>query len=66
MFIGSRHIDPDTGLIYFKYDFGYEFGILMPGEGVPKDKNAPDDGEPFPVIHTKSAGAQWYLSYVCV
>ena len=30
---GTKHIDPDTGLIYFKYDFGYEFGILLPGEG---------------------------------
>ncbi|KAL3275186.1 hypothetical protein HHI36_019955 [Cryptolaemus montrouzieri] len=29
---GTKHIDPDTGLIYFKYDFGYEFGILLPGE----------------------------------
>lgn len=26
-------MDPDTGLIYFKYDFGYEFGIILPGEG---------------------------------
>jgi titin len=25
-------VDPDTGLIYFKYDFGYEFGIILPGE----------------------------------
>lgn len=31
--IGTKHIDPNTGLIYFKYDFGYEFGILFPGEG---------------------------------
>lgn len=30
---GTKHIDPDTGLIYFKYDFGYEFGIVIPGEG---------------------------------
>ncbi|XP_017775027.1 PREDICTED: titin [Nicrophorus vespilloides] len=29
---GTKHVDPDTGLIYFKYDFGYEFGILLPGE----------------------------------
>lgn len=28
-----KQIDPDTGLIYFKYDFGYEFGIVLPGEG---------------------------------
>ncbi|XP_015171223.1 PREDICTED: titin isoform X2 [Polistes dominula] len=30
---GMKQIDPDTGLIYFKYDFGYEFGIVLPGEG---------------------------------
>ncbi|XP_020814330.1 muscle M-line assembly protein unc-89 isoform X5 [Drosophila serrata] len=30
---GTKCIDPNTGLIYFKYDFGYEFGILFPGEG---------------------------------
>lgn len=30
---GTKHIDPETGLIYFKYDFGYEFGIIFPGEG---------------------------------
>ncbi|XP_078042862.1 uncharacterized protein LOC144473128 isoform X2 [Augochlora pura] len=30
---GTKQIDPDTGLIYFKYDFGYEFGIVLPGEG---------------------------------
>ena len=29
---GTKHIDPDTGLIYFKYDFGYEFGLVLPGE----------------------------------
>lgn len=28
---GSQQIDPDTGLIYFKYDFGYEFGVVVPG-----------------------------------
>lgn len=31
--LGTKHVDPNTGLIYFKYDFGYEFGILFPGEG---------------------------------
>lgn len=31
--LGTKHIDPDTGLIYFKYDFGYEFGVILPGEG---------------------------------
>ncbi|XP_031619555.1 uncharacterized protein LOC116338440 isoform X3 [Contarinia nasturtii] len=30
---GTKCVDEDTGLIYFKYDFGYEFGILFPGEG---------------------------------
>uniref|UniRef100_A0A1I8PBC8 Ig-like domain-containing protein n=1 Tax=Stomoxys calcitrans TaxID=35570 RepID=A0A1I8PBC8_STOCA len=30
---GTKCVDPKTGLIYFKYDFGYEFGILFPGEG---------------------------------
>lgn len=30
---GTKQIDPDTGLVYFKYDFGYEFGIILPGEG---------------------------------
>ncbi|XP_044767054.1 muscle M-line assembly protein unc-89 isoform X5 [Coccinella septempunctata] len=37
---GTKHVDPDTGLIYFKYDFGYEFGIVLPGEskngGIPE------------------------------
>ncbi|CAH1976516.1 unnamed protein product [Acanthoscelides obtectus] len=33
---GTKHVDPDTGLIYFKYDFGYEFGIILPGEGKQK------------------------------
>lgn len=32
-YLGTKHIDPNTGLIYFKYDFGYEFGIIFPGEG---------------------------------
>lgn len=31
--LGTKCVDADTGLIYFKYDFGYEFGILFPGEG---------------------------------
>lgn len=31
--LGTKYIDPDSGLIYFKYDFGYEFGIIFPGEG---------------------------------
>jgi len=68
---GTKHIDPDTGLIYFKYDFGYEFGILLPGEGVknegldkdkkPGNKNkaeSEDPGEPFPVVHIKTSASQ--------
>lgn len=31
--LGTKAIDANTGLIYFKYDFGYEFGIIFPGEG---------------------------------
>ncbi|XP_063235498.1 titin isoform X2 [Bacillus rossius redtenbacheri] len=63
---GTKHIDPDTGLIYFKYDFGYEFGIVLPGEGKTKDDNASakrpridkksEDAVDFPVIHEKSGG----------
>ncbi|XP_070494833.1 titin isoform X6 [Chironomus tepperi] len=26
---GTKHVDPDTGIIYFKYDFGYEFGVIF-------------------------------------
>jgi hypothetical protein len=33
---GRKQIDTETGLIYFKYDFGYEFGIVVPTED---DKN---------------------------
>lgn len=29
MFKGTKHVDPDTGIIYFKYDFGYEFGVIF-------------------------------------
>lgn len=59
---GKKQIDPDTGLIYFKYDFGYEFGIVLPGEEKPgaprkiftgpskKEEGAVD----FPIIHEKS------------
>ncbi|XP_065571252.1 titin-like isoform X3 [Artemia franciscana] len=54
---GSKHIDPDSGLIYFKYDFGYEFGIVMPGESqkVQKIQSSEREGDiPVPVIHEKS------------
>jgi hypothetical protein len=59
LLIGTKHIDPDTGLIYFKYDFGYEFGIVLPGEGDKKPKHAQiekkrgDDIE-VPIIHETS------------
>lgn len=26
---GTKHVDPNTGIIYFKYDFGYEFGVIF-------------------------------------
>ncbi|KAL7299328.1 hypothetical protein TKK_0007906 [Trichogramma kaykai] len=29
---GTKQIDPTTGLVYFKYDFGYEFGIVLSEE----------------------------------
>ncbi|XP_054275491.1 muscle M-line assembly protein unc-89 isoform X3 [Macrosteles quadrilineatus] len=56
---GTKQIDPDTGLIYFKYDFGYEFGIVLPGEQKPgaprKIVSGPSKKEEgaidFPVIH---------------
>lgn len=35
---GHEIIDPETGLVYFKYDFGYEFGVVVPGDGKGKDK----------------------------
>nr|CAD7193646.1 unnamed protein product [Timema douglasi] len=66
---GTKHIDPETGLIYFKYDFGYEFGIVLPGEGKKPErdeKNAKrpriddkrsDDVE-FPIIHETTQGGQ--------
>ncbi|KAA0201389.1 hypothetical protein HAZT_HAZT001736 [Hyalella azteca] len=59
---GTKHIDPDSGLIYFKYDFGYEFGILLPGQGQQVDKEtASKDSEgsvPFPILHTKTPQTQ--------
>ncbi|KAF4518527.1 hypothetical protein B566_EDAN004271 [Ephemera danica] len=59
---GSKQIDPDTGLIYFKYDFGYEFGLILPGEGKPttlKGGGKPvydrdEDAIEFPIIHERS------------
>jgi len=71
---GTKHIDPDTGLIYFKYDFGYEFGIIFPGEGrkiVGGYRNQPPRNEissqptvrqagdiEVPVLHERSASQQ--------
>jgi hypothetical protein len=59
MLLGTKHIDPDTGLVYFKYDFGYEFGIVLPGEGDKKRKHVQiekkrDDDIEVPVIHETS------------
>lgn len=57
--LGTKHIDPDTGLIYFKYDFGYEFGVILPGEAKKVEKKKEVNGDrstdiPIPVIHEKS------------
>ncbi|XP_066957162.1 uncharacterized protein [Macrobrachium rosenbergii] len=56
---GTKHIDPDTGLIYFKYDFGYEFGVILPGEAKKVEKKKKVNGDvngeiPIPVIHEKT------------
>ncbi|KAK4306760.1 hypothetical protein Pmani_021420 [Petrolisthes manimaculis] len=53
---GTKHIDPDTGLIYFKYDFGYEFGVILPGEAKKVEKKREVNGDhsgdiPIPVLH---------------
>lgn len=74
--IGTRHVDPDTGIIYFKYDFGYEFGIIFPGEGkkiVGGIRNGnqhtekslcPRNGDiEVPVTHEKSNGRQSTVSF---
>lgn len=57
--LGTKHIDPDTGLIYFKYDFGYEFGVILPGEAKKVEKKPQVNGDhstdiPITVIHEKS------------
>lgn len=58
--IGSKHIDPDSGLIYFKYDFGYEFGIVLPGEArkIARSRSVPPGDKSgdieIPVIHERS------------
>lgn len=64
---GTKHIDPNTGLIYFKYDFGYEFGILFPGEGKKIVGSAGGTARPIaprardieiPVIHERTRNKQ--------
>ncbi|KAG0730308.1 Titin [Chionoecetes opilio] len=59
---GTKHIDPDTGLIYFKYDFGYEFGVILPGEAKKVDKSQMNgdhsDDVPIPIIHEKTDASQ--------
>ncbi|XP_066996542.2 titin isoform X1 [Anabrus simplex] len=62
---GTKHIDPGTGLIYFKYDFGYEFGIVLPDDEKKKGEKKTSKHaqiEPkrqgdieVPVIHEKTA-----------
>lgn len=55
---GTKHIDPDTGLIYFKYDFGYEFGVLLPGAPQKVDKVESSIGQAgsveLPVLHERT------------
>ncbi|KAK4037071.1 hypothetical protein OUZ56_029111 [Daphnia magna] len=55
---GTKHIDPDTGLIYFKYDFGYEFGLVLPGEPQKVDKIETSIGKEgtieLPVLHEQT------------
>jgi len=60
--VGTKHIDPDTGLIYFKYDFGYEFGLVLPGEPQKVDKLRSSIGQDgaieLPVLHELSASSK--------
>lgn len=75
---GTKHVDPDTGIIYFKYDFGYEFGIIFPGEGkkiVGGIRNGSQQSEKnrvlpprtsdieMPIIHEKSNGRASVVSF---
>ncbi|CAB3388186.1 Hypothetical predicted protein, partial [Cloeon dipterum] len=69
---GAKQIDPDTGLIYFNYDFGYEFGLVLPGEKriakqggtAAKNKTYPlllpdeKDSVEFPIIHERSGSKE--------
>lgn len=78
MYSGTKHVDPDTGIIYFKYDFGYEFGIIFPGEGkkiVGGIRNGSQQSEKnrvlpprtsdidMPIIHEKSNGRASVVSF---
>lgn len=78
VFKGTKHVDPDTGIIYFKYDFGYEFGIIFPGEGkkiVGGVRSASQQSEKqraipprasdieMPIIHEKSNGRASVVSF---
>jgi hypothetical protein len=75
---GTKHVDPDTGIIYFKYDFGYEFGIIFPGEGkkivggIRNGNHQSEKSRPIPqrasdiempVIHEKSNGRASVVSF---
>lgn len=74
----TKHVDPDTGIIYFKYDFGYEFGIIFPGEGkkiVGGIRSGSQQSEKqrfvpqrkasieMPIIHEKSNGRASVVSF---
>lgn len=58
---GAKHIDPDSGLIYFKYDFGYEFGVVTPGPGshvkAKPTEESKEGSIEVPVIHETSSPA---------
>ena len=75
---GTKHVDPDTGIVYFKYDFGYEFGIIFPGEGKKIVGGIRSDNQQsekqriipprasdieMPIIHEKSNGRASVVSF---
>ncbi|CAG7709929.1 unnamed protein product, partial [Allacma fusca] len=50
----------DPGLIYFKYDFGYEFGVVMPKEtepstGINSALKQSNDSIALPILHETTA-----------
>lgn len=57
LLLGTKCVDDNTGLIYFKYDFGYEFGILFPGEGRKYVAGCNKYVEPISKFLHNSAGA---------